>query len=687
MKRLTLLFFIIPALVNGQQRPITIFDTVLIDEVVVSRTIHLNDEAMADKYQSSGFSSIDKINSRLSGVSVISRGAYAMEPVLQSFTSGQINVTIDEMKMFGACTDKMDPITSYVEPVNLKSLVISHGSNGSAYGSTIGGSYDMKLESAEVGIKDKWGAYAGAGFESVSKGIMNQAKIQFSGTRLAWRMSGVFKDYQDYTDGKGSRVPFTQFKKVNLHNSLVYELSPDRNLKFDYLIDDAFHVGYHALPMDVARAKARIYALEYIALRSFGGLKNFRIKLYVNTVYHLMDDSMRDSLYFVENSRIGGIDSVYMKMDMPGWSGTYGLYTKGSIYLSDKHMLSFKLESYYNKSKAEMTMHMENLANPGEPPMFAETWPENYRQVTGLFLKESYFLRPQINFEFNIRIDYSTSEVISRNGWQQFAVLGKDVDKPYHKISKSFNFNTTVRTRTKIGFQTGFGYGERLPALSEQFGFYLFNAYDGYDYIGNPDLKQEKSINSWLIVKYEKKDLKFQWQNYGYHIRDYILGIYNPGQSTLSMYASGVKQYSNVAVASIFSTGFQGQWYPVEVLEFYVMSKYTCGQIRNNEPLPLIPPLKNVFSVSYQKVKYYVQAEAELSSAQVRINNNYGELPSKAFSVFNLRSGYNFDFTRLNARMSIGIDNLFNKIYSEHLDWGNYYRPGRNYYFQVLVGI
>jgi iron complex outermembrane recepter protein len=33
--------------------------------------------------------------------------------------------------------------------------------------------------------------------------------------------------------------------------------------------------------------------------------------------------------------------------------------------------------------------------------------------------------------------------------------------------------------------------------------------------------------------------------------------------------------------------------------------------------------------------------------------------------------------------VNAGVENLLNKSYSEHLDWGNYNRPGRNFNFMI----
>ena len=183
-------------------------DTIQIEEVLVTQRIVLNDENTVKYYQSFYSSGIDKINERLGSMSLISRGAYAKEPVLNGFSSGQINVTIGGMKMFGACTDKMDPVTSYVEPVNLKSIRINEGSTGSKNGSTIGGTFDMELQSPE---KSAFQVETGVNYETASKGKTIFFLSNYGKEKWAYRISGVYKHYSPYTDGNGRKVPFTQY--------------------------------------------------------------------------------------------------------------------------------------------------------------------------------------------------------------------------------------------------------------------------------------------------------------------------------------------------------------------------------------------------------------------------------------------------------------------------------------------
>ena len=112
-----------------------------LDEVVVvSKNIN-------NKQTDKGMvATIDEHLAQLSSVNLIRRGAYAWEPVVNNMQTERISTTIDGMKIFYACTDKMDPVTSYVESGNLKSVSLNSGLDGNPQATgNIGGSLDLKL--------------------------------------------------------------------------------------------------------------------------------------------------------------------------------------------------------------------------------------------------------------------------------------------------------------------------------------------------------------------------------------------------------------------------------------------------------------------------------------------------------------------------------------------------------------
>jgi iron complex outermembrane receptor protein len=95
--------------------------------------------------------------------------------------------------------------------------------------------------------------------------------------------------------------------------------------------------------------------------------------------------------------------------------------------------------------------------------------------------------------------------------------------------------------------------------------------------------------------------------------------------------------------------------------------------------MPLIPPFNTVLTAQYQTGKFVLQAECENSMAQNRINLNYGERVTSAFTVFNMKSRYTFNLFKNALDASFGVTNIFDKAYYAHLDWGRIYRPGRSF--------
>ena len=74
--------------------------------------------------------SIDEHLGELRNVNLVRRGSYAWEPVVNNMQTERLSTTIDGMKIFYACTDKMDPVTSYVESGNLQSISLNSGLDG-----------------------------------------------------------------------------------------------------------------------------------------------------------------------------------------------------------------------------------------------------------------------------------------------------------------------------------------------------------------------------------------------------------------------------------------------------------------------------------------------------------------------------------------------------------------------------
>src|SRR5690606_8704920 len=137
-------------------------------------------DRLLDFYTANKTSTTEDILSKLPELSLVRRGNYGMEPVIRSFNGNQINLLLDGMRIHGACTDKMDPPSIYLEPVNLSSIEVKTNGSSLMEGSSIGGSINMKTSDIELSPDKLWSGMVQTAFHSVSRSNVSSAAIQYS---------------------------------------------------------------------------------------------------------------------------------------------------------------------------------------------------------------------------------------------------------------------------------------------------------------------------------------------------------------------------------------------------------------------------------------------------------------------------------------------------------------------------
>ena len=621
-----------------------------------------------EAYADDRFISTEKILSRSGRIDLVKRGNFAFEPILNGMGSERINLTIDGMKIFGACTDKMDPVTSYVETNNLKNFTISNGAAGSKQGASIAGSIDMETTGAKFSSSTAWTGEVGSGYNSTSDGLNGLVSLNRSSKKFAFNANGVYRKNNSYKSGGGAVVPFSYFEKWNAAFSGKYMATERDLISFDVIIDEGHNIGYPALPMDVEFAKAHIYGLTYKHYPKAQSIDQLTFKAYANNVSHSMDDTQRPN--------------VFMHMDMPGWTKTYGAFADIEMTLKT-HKINAKIDGYHSNSLAEMTMYPND-----EAPMFMLTWPDVDKLDFGAFIQDAIQISNKNLIQLNARIDYLLNTVRSQFGIDQASVLNQDLSGNDIRIIKSASatFQRTFSKQIKAWI-TG-GYAERAPSVTEQYAFYIFNAYDGYDYIGKVDLNSEKALQADVGLTYNPSEkLAFTVSGFNYLITDYIIGKIKPELDAMTNNSAGVKASENINQARISGGSLAFSYNPAEKIEFSSQFSYVYGKTYSGSPLPLIPPLKNTTSIRFSFTKpAFISFQLETAAKQNRLNPDFGESATPAFTIFHLRGGYTFNFKETRLSANAGMENIFDTEYSAHLDWGGIPRPGRNIYFNLTFG-
>jgi iron complex outermembrane recepter protein len=622
---------------------------ILLDEVTI-------DEKMGSKI--SGVNSVDQLLHGLAEVEMMRRGAFAAEPVMRGLASERYVATIDGMRIYGACTDKMDPVASYVEKNNLENMNISFGGNDASFGPAI----HFKLKKPKFNpIKPAMGLL-GLNFSSSDRGFNQLADFNISNSNLAFRGNFMHRKSGSYRQGGGGIVPFSQFEKINYSAAIAYRHDANTLFSLDFLGDDALDIGYPALPMDVAFARARIFSVGVYHIGA-DGKNELDAKLYHNFIRHEMDDSKRPD--------------VVMRMDMPGETATTGFNVKKGIQKNDKN-LAFGLEGFYTRAYAEMTMY------PDEgKPMFMLTWPD----VKRLGIRPSFNLSWQMtNSELNMGTGVEVAgSRINELGEKQVAIFFERIDnkKLQPLLSGRIGYSLNLDEHWKISSLVSFS--ERLPSVSEQYGYYIFSIYDGYDYMGNPNLKKEGLSVAQVSVDYIKGPWEIGAEIYRFDFSNYIMGIAETYLSPMTIGANGVKMYSNIGHAQIMGTELDVKVSLSETLRAMNSFAYSHGRDADGDPLPLIPPFKNQLALEYLWNNIKFQPEVVWAAQQNRTSEKFRETQTPSFLLLNLKAQKYMPLGNGRLSMAAGIENLLDRNYKEHLDWGSIPRHGRNFFFNSTL--
>ncbi len=608
---------------------------------------------------------LDEYLNGTQNVSMIKRGAYAWEASMNGMTSERLNVTIDGMHIYGACTDKMDPVTSYVDISNLDKVNLNSGQEGAQYGHTLGGGINLGLRKGNyksTGLQSK----IDLGYETNGEGKIMGIETNYSTNKFYINTDGIVRDYNNYKAGNGEEINYTQFIKYNTSANLGYLLNEKQTLNGLFIFDYAKDVGYPALPMDVSKASAVIGGLTYSYKDISERLKKWETKLYFNTITHVMDDTTRP------------VETLAMHMDMPGWSDTYGMYS-ALHFKENKHHITANLNAYYNKSLAKMTMYPVDV---NEALMFLETWPDVRTLYTGLFIKDEFKIRNnQSKLTFNVNLANQSNQIKSESGLNTLKVFYPNLSSSQNRFLIS-GFAQYETLNKKINWNTSLGYGERAPSVSEGYGIYLFNSFDGYEYIGNPDLEKEKSLEYAIGFNYSKKPLKISFEGNGFYIKDYILGR-EKDLSPIMVNSNGVKIYENLEYAYIINTNFKLKYEITSKIDFINSLLYSYANDHNENPLPLIRPLTWRSVLHYSGKRFEVRGEMEWATKQTRYDPSFGEDETPEYTLFNLSGKYDISIGKDLLKIKAGIENIFDQNYSTYSDWNNIPRKGRNIFINL----
>ena len=329
-----------------------------------------------------------------------------------------------------------------------------------------------------------------------------------------------------------------------------------------------------------------------------------------------------------------------------------------------------------------MTMYPNNS---NEKLMFMLTWPDVRTFAQAGYLQDQWKISDVSSVKMAASVTLHSSKVESEFGLNSLQIFYPEMNAERNRILKSLAVNYEFHKDT---FQAGIGigYGDRAPSVSEGYGFYLFNSSEKYDYIGNPFLKNESSVEGSAFISYKKNSYSMKASAAYFHISDYIVGEIIQGLLPMTIGARGVKNYTSLKNAGIVNASLETEIQIAEPLKWNSQLVYMSGRDYQGANLPFISPFSYRTWLSYQPGHFSADLTVSGNAAHRKFAEKYGESLTAGYTLADASVGWHFIWGPTALHTKFGVENIFDRNYISYADWNSIPRPGRNVFINLNFG-
>ncbi|CEE89914.1 putative outer membrane copper receptor (OprC) [Xenorhabdus nematophila str. Anatoliense] len=582
------------------------------------------------------------------GFAQIRNGGTNGDPVFRGMFGSRLRMLIDDGEILGSCGGRMDAPSSYISPENYDVLSLVKGPQTVLWGPG-NSAGTIRFERTRPQFEEP-GAQGNINTVVGSNGRWDGNADLSLGNELGYiRLIGNKSRSDDYKDGDGKRV-HSRWDKWNTDVALGWTPDADTLLELSAGQGDG-EARYATRYMDGSQFKRQSLGVRFEKSNIGEVFDKFETNFYYNYTDHVMDTySLRKSEYKMvsEPSRL-----------------TMGGRMVGTWIWED-----FKLQS---GADMQTNIHRTNTDRYMDPAGRIG-WVKNARfRDYGIFSELTWDATEQSKVIGGARLDRATV--------YQYSAQQERKDTLYAGFIR-FEHNLQ---NTPIMFYTGVGYTERFPDFWE-----LFSGKAGKNAL--TDIKTEKTTQLDIGAQYNSQHLKGWVSAYVGKVNDFILFRYSniPNQ--------------NIPAHNIDATIMGGEMGVAYQLNDYWKTDaslaYSWAQnTSNHRPLPQTPPLEARFGLTWEQGDWTSSGLLRLVNSQHRVAINEGNVvgkdfdSSKGFAILSANAAYKIT---KNVQISAGIDNIFDKAYSEHLNlagnsgfgYSGHTRvnePGRTYWARVNV--
>lgn len=574
------------------------------------------------------------------GASLVRRSGIANDIILRGQKKDNINILIDDTKVYGACPNRMDPPTSHVLTNNIESIEIIEGPYDVENFGTLSGAVKITTQKPA----DEFGGEA-----SLNLGSWGYRKLGITASggsdKVKLLVSASKEKSAQYEDGDGNDFAQqisaynpasvsnykTTYSDLDAYDKKTFmakayvDLADNQELMLSYTANRSDNVLYPSSKMDALYDDSDLINMDYTIKGIAPWSKSLDIQVYKSTVEHPMSTLYRDASGAASANEM----ISYLESDMRG------LKITNSLDLDDTTSLTVGIDTSRRNWDGTYT---------GKGTASGITGRKSIDDVdtknVALFTEVEKEL-DDVNVKLGARYDDTT---ISPN-------VGTLQSNDYNAFS-AYLF-TTYQADSSTRYFGGIGKASRVPDARE---LYFRSAMN--QLIGTPTLNDTSNIELDLGVEKSYQDLTLKAKLFHSWLKDYI--YYNADNATSNA-------FENID-ATIYGVEVSGSWYATD--NIYV--DFGLAWQRGEKESPLagqtdtdlaeVPPLKANIALNYDYARDS-SARAEIVAADDWSNHDSdnGEQDLGGYAVLNLKVDH-----AVSKQFSItaGMDNVFDRTYA-----------------------
>lgn len=569
------------------------------------------------------------------GFNAMSSGGTNGDVTFRGMFGSRIKMLTNGTEKLGACPARMDAPTSYISPETYDKITVVKGPETVLYPTT-GSAATVSFERTPPKLSSEK-PYQGTA--SVLVGSYGRLDQNFDGTlgdeTKYLRLTTSRSTSNSYKDGDGNKVP-SAWERWTADVAMGWTPDDDTWLELNAGTGDGYS-EYAGRSMDGVQFKRKSLGFHAEKKNLTEHIKKIEAQIDYTDNDHVMDNysyrvntGTKSSMELARqtlNSRLA-ITTEWGK-----WSIISGVDSQHWNHGGDMKMQS-----------AMMTMNKPYMRNM------------KY-QSYGAFSEFTYHLSADNQLVTGARFDHVAMTTSKTNVITNPSERTETVPSAFIRIENnlpSYGLKNYV----------GLGYVERVPDFWE---LYSTSLASGAYTINNMDaVKTEKTLQLDLGTQWQQGAWNAWVSAYAGVVKDFILMQYaNPSRS--QSYPTVRNVDATIAGAE---AGVGYQFTPHVQTNLSLM--YAWGQnTTDHTPLPQIAPLEARLNLRYIQDRYTLGMLIRSVAQQNRYSLHEGNVvgydmgASKAFTTVALNATYHVSS---GIDLSLGVDNLFNKAYAEHLN-------------------